>query len=402
MPATPDFRFVALIVPDPQRRHMLAAAIAGSRQAIARELADYPTSGDLSEFARLDCDVAIVDLDSDVEQGLRVIEGICNRNSSTTVMAWSVASNLALIRRAIQAGARDFLTDPIDAETLREAFARISSRRARQEKAPGKLLVFVPSKSGVGVTSVATNFAIALTKESGARVVLVDLDLQMGDAALHLGLTAGCSVSDAMRNPARLDREFLSSLLMRHSSGLAVLGAPETFSHCVFPADEGAGKLFRILREEFDHVVVDSGTCHGHAQEALFEKADRLYLVTELSFPSLRNANRMISFLSARDGDRRLEVILNRFDSRHPGIDEEHARKAMGRAIDWKIPSDETAARHARDKGVPLALSNCPLGQPLVQMAKAACGKPIVAGKRKMSDAFGFFGAKNLAKPLAT
>jgi len=396
MPDNPEpisnFLFVALIVPDPRRRQSLASAIAGSRHAIVREF-DQTIPGDLSAFARLGCDVAIVDLDHDIDQAVRVIESICLRNPSTTVMACSAKSDLALARRAMQAGARDFLSEPVYPDTVKAAFDRISSRRTFKEKVPGKLLVFVPSKRGVGVTSIASNFAISLTRESGARVVIVDMDLQLGDVALGLGLTTSCSVVDALKNPARFDRDFLSSLLVHHNSGLEVLGAPEDYSFGVVPERAAADKVFQVLLQEFDYVVVDAGNCNGAMQESLFELADKLYLVTELSFPSVRNANRMMAYLSTRNGYRNLEVIINRFDTPQGEIGEAHLRKAIGRAADWKIPHGRAAATHARNVGVPLAMESSPVTAALARMAKAACGKPQTVDKP--SRLFGFLDPRN-------
>ena len=142
-------------------------------------------------------------------------------------------------------------------------------------------------------------------------------------------------------------------------------------------------------------MVVDAGTCHSHVQESVFEVADTLYLVTEMTFPALRNAHRMISFLSARDKSRRLEVVLNRFNSRHGSIDEKSATKALGRPINWRIPNGYAAARAAQDSGVPLAMENSPITRALVQMAKAACGKPLSTEKEagKGLQLFRFEGA---------
>lgn len=382
MPGNPDFQSVALIVPDIRRRRSLADAVSGgARHAIIREFGDEPMAGDLSGFARLGCSVAIVDLDHDIDQALSVIEDICLRNPSTTVMACSAKSDLPLARRAMQAGARDFLAEPVFAETIRAAFDRISARRTFQEKAPGKLLVFAPSKRGVGVTSIATNFAVSLARESGARVALVDMDLQLGDVALGLGLTATCSVVDALTNSARLDRDFLSSLVLRHESGIDVLGSPEDYSFGALPDRAACGKVFECLRQEFDYVAVDCGPCNSELHESLFEMADKLYVVTELSFPAVRNAHRMMSYLSSKSAFRNLEVILNRFDAPEGEIAEEHLRKAIGRIPDWKIPHGRSAFINARNKGVPLAAENSPVSIALGRMAKAACGKPQIPEK---------------------
>ena len=391
MPDNPDFQSVALIVPDIRRRRTLADAVSGgSRHAIIREFGDESMAGDLSALARLGCNVAIVDVDHDIDQAVRVIENICQRSPTTTVMACSAKSDLTLARRAMQAGARDFLAEPVFPETVRSAFDRISTRRTVQEKAPGKLLVFASSKRGVGVTSIATNFAVALSRESGARVAIVDTDLQLGDVALGLGLTASCSVVDALRNPNRLDRDFLSSLLMRHTSGVDVLGSPEDYSFGSAPGRAAAEKVFGFLRQEFDYVVVDAGPCNGAVQESLFEMADKLYLVTELSFPAVRNAHRMMSYFSAKSVFRNLEVVLNRFDAPQGEIGEDHLRKAIGRTPDWKVPCGGTAVMQARNKGI--VPEKSPINAALGQMAKGACGKPLTP--QKTSRIFGFLEPK--------
>ena len=253
----------------------------------------------------------------------------------------------------MQAGARELLIEPLLPETVSEALSRAAARRPVIKKAQGKMLVFVPTKGGVGVTTMATNFAMALTAESGARVVVVDMDFQLGEIALGLGMTPAFSVVDALKNGARLDREFLSTILSRHASGLAVLASPEEYDFFHFPIDDGADKLFRILREEFDYVVVDTGTCHGHVQETLFEMADNLYLVTELTFPSLRNAlQRLITYLATHDNGRQLEVVLNRFNLPASGdIDvKPSAVKAMGHQVNWRIPNGYAAALAAQDQ----------------------------------------------------
>jgi pilus assembly protein CpaE len=366
---------VTLIVPNAARRMSLASALAGSRFTIARELDRYPSPDELAELARLACDVVIVDLDADVEQAIGAIESICHGSAPITVMAYCSRNDPLMMRRSMQAGAREFLTDPLLPETVSELHARASGRQPKQASALGKMLLLLPSKGGVGVTTVAVNLALALKRESGAKVVVVDMDFQLGEVALGLGMIPTFSVVDALMNPERLDKEFLATLLLRHNSGLAVLAAAEKFNFFHVPR-EGAHKLFQILREEFDYVVVDAGTSHSHIQETLFDLADTLYVVTELNFPALRNAHRLMSFLATRDQTGVVEVVLNRHNSHDGDIDEKSAVKAMGQPIKWRVPNGYATARAAQNTGVPLA-SGSPVARALTQIARAACGKPL-------------------------
>jgi pilus assembly protein CpaE len=390
---------LALVVPDIKRRRALAMAMAGSRASVVREFSEYPSAGGPDELREMNCDVVVVDLDDDTNRAISLIEDICSHHPSLTVMAISARNDSTLLRRSMHAGAREFLVEPLLPEPVHEAMARAFARRPQQKKAGGKMFVFVPTKGGVGVTTLTANFALALASESGARVAVVDMDFQLGEIALGLGLTATFSVVDALRNIDRLDREFLATLLIRHSSGLSVLASPEDYSFFQLSTHESVTRLFRVLREEFDYVVVDAGACQGHFQEALFEMADRVYIVTELTLPALRNAHRLISYLSAGDGSRRTDVVVNRFNSRNGDIDEASAVKAIGRPIGWRIPNAYAAARAAQDNGVPLAMQNSPITKALVQMARVACGK-LARTEKKAGGAFSFFGSKTLAETV--
>ena len=127
-------------------------------------------------------DVIIVELDTDPEQALDLVEHICG-SSSTTVMVYSTHTDSELLVRCMRAGAREFLTQPIAPNTIAEALVRASVRRPATrpaKKVGGKLLVFLGAKGGSGVTTIASNFAVALAQESRRSTVLVDLDLPFG------------------------------------------------------------------------------------------------------------------------------------------------------------------------------------------------------------------------------
>ncbi|MCU1337816.1 MAG: response regulator receiver protein [Bryobacterales bacterium] len=377
---------IALIVPDSSRRASLARILGGLHLPVLRECPTYPESRYLEELMALDCDVFIVDLDTNVDQALGLIENICSRDAAATVMATSRSNDAGLLIRSMRAGAREFLPEPIVANTITEAVARALARRekSQQKNTVGKILMFAGAKGGSGVTTLATNFAIALTKEDAGKVLIVDMDLQMGEVALGLGFTPQFSILDALKNEERLDTDFLMTMLTRHISGLAVLASPEQYTSFHASAS-GVQKLFNILRHEFAFVVVDAGTTTCGAEETLLDLADTVYLVTEVSIPALRNARRLMSFMAGRDRNPHVEVILNRFNARQIEIDENSATKALARPVDWKIPNDFPSVRTAENTGVPLALKDSPISRVMHKMAVKAAGKPALAEKRSLT-----------------
>jgi pilus assembly protein CpaE len=313
------------------------------------------------------------------------VEHICG-TSSATVMVYSSNTDSELLVRCMRAGAREFLTHPIAPSTIAEALVRASVRRPAAKptkKVGGKLLLFLGAKGGSGVTTIASNFAIALAQESGKNTALVDLDLPFGDAALDLGISGEFSTANALQNFERLDSNFLTKLLIKHSSGLSVLAAPDRYTPSQ-ASDEAVEKLSSVVRQDFDYVVIDAGSKLGSAGRMLLDTATVAYLVTQVSVSELRNSNRLISEFFTSDG-RKLEVVLNRFTPRSLTIDEENITKALTRQVDWKIPNDYPAVRRAHDTATPLVLSDSSISRVIRQMARTACNLPSTDKKKRFS-----------------
>jgi pilus assembly protein CpaE len=382
---------LVLIGPNDERRRAVVKALAGPQARIARELTRYPALDDLAAVVEPDHDVVIIDIDPNPERALDVVENICGRNSAVTVMIYSARADSELLVRCMRAGAREFLTEPVLASSIGEALVRAAVRRdevRRQKKATGKLLVFVGAKGGSGVTTVATNFAVALAKESDSKVAFLDLDLHLGDAALTLGLETKFSALDALENTNRLDSDFLSVLMAKHNSGLAVLAAPDSLS-TFQPSKNAVERLLRVVREDFAYVVVDAGSHSVELYESFFELATTVYLVTQVSIAELRNSNRFISrYFGAVDGEK-LEIVLNRFVARNLEIDEGTITKALTYPPKWKIPNDFPAVRRGQNTGMPIVSEKSQIARALVDMAKSASGSPPDPGKRKKFSLFG-------------
>jgi pilus assembly protein CpaE len=380
---------VALIGPEEQRRRAVANALAGSQANVTREFVSYPDLDDVPQLLEADYDVIIVDLDSDPEHALDLVEHIC-ANSSATVMVYSARADSELLVRCMRAGAREFLCQPIAANTIAEALVRASVRRPTvraPKKAAGKLFIFAGAKGGSGVSTIASNFAILLSQESHKNTLLLDLDLPLGAAALGLGIMTQFSTANALQNINRLDSNFLSKLLTKHSSGLSVLSAPDKYTP-VNASDEAIGKLLAVARQGFDYVVADVGSNIWPTHKSLFEGVAVVYLVTQVSISELRNSNRLISEFFTLPLPK-LEIVLNRFTPNTLGIDEEHITKALTMPATWKIPSDYGTVQRAQNTATPLALGESPIAEVIRKMARTACGLPAVPEKKRRFYLFG-------------
>lgn len=367
---------IALIGPNHERRSEAALALRNYAGGGIRQFSSYPeTANDLPRMLDEQHDTVLVDLDSDPDLALHLVERICTFGKST-VMVYSAQTDSQVLMRCMRAGAREFLAVPFDERLVVEALARAAARRpasgARPSRA-GKLLVFLGAKGGVGVTSMACNFAVALAQNTDRKTLLIDLDLPLGDAALNLGIVSEFSTVNALEAADRLDGAFLNTLLARHNSGLWVLSAPGRFPYYE-PALEALEKLMAVARLEFDSVVVDLGSRATPAGSVLFQDATAVYLVTQAGIPELRNSNRLINQVF-HEGDSRLEIVLNRFDAKLLGVSEEHITKALTRPAQWKIPSDHALLRKMQINATPLVLGDSQVARMIRTMAEAVDGE---------------------------
>jgi pilus assembly protein CpaE len=380
---------VVLISPDEERLRLLRRTMEAQRATIVREFSAYPTYANLNGLLDLECDAVVVETDSELEVAMDLVETICTRKPLATVMVYSSTGNPELMARSMRMGAREFLTGIVPTTVLQDALVRAAARRTLQGKrVSGNTIVFWGAKGGSGVTTIATNFAIALRMETGGEVALLDLNPHLGDVAVLLGITPRFTVSEALKNAKRLDQEFISSLFIEHRSGVAVLAAPDAYDPSLALENRAVGKLIDVVRNKYPHVVVDAGRDVGDAAEAVLQMADTVYVVTQLDIPSLRNAQRLIAYMQ-RAGDRHIELVINRHDPRKEDIDDAQVAKALGLAPKWKIANDYSTAHRTSNAGSPLIHEKSPASAGIRAMARAASGKPVIPEKRKRFSLFG-------------
>jgi pilus assembly protein CpaE len=375
---------IAIISPDERRRNVAVNAVGECQGGQIREFISFPPDvGDVSRMLGINFDVVLVDLDSDPEYALDLVENI-GVIGLATVMVYSAEADPGLLVRCMRAGAREFLTMPIDGLAMAEALVRASALHAPvrpAKKTGGKLLVFLGAKGGSGVTTLACNYAVSLVQESRHKTLLIDFNLPLGDAAINLGIKAQYSTVNALENTSRLDANFLSTLLVQHSSGLFVLAAPTELSSTQV-SDDAIDRLLEIACQNFDYVVADAGSRLDLQHTHLFDESSTLFLVTQVGIPELRNSNRLIAKLST-EGSPKLQIVINRYDPRNQEINEEHITKALTRPADWKIPNNYAAVRKMQNTATPLTDDESPISHAIKQMTRSVCGQPALPEKKK-------------------
>jgi pilus assembly protein CpaE len=366
---------VALLGPDEQRRKVVAGVLSRRPRLQFDEFSSFPPKlEDLPQMLAHAYDVVIIDADSEPDYAVALAENLC-ASGRTYVMAYSAQADMKQAVHFMRAGVREFFTLPLELAEISSALARASSRRAappQEEKRTGKLFVFLGTKGGCGVTTLASNFALALAQESDSNTLLIDLGLPLGDVGINLGIVNEYSIATALQYPARLDANMLSTLVVKHSSGLSVLAAPSDLPDHP-PRKDGIDKLMEVTREIYDFVVVDAGSRLDLMDSALFEESATIFLIAQVGISELRNANRMISKYFAARGET-LQIVLNRYKPSDLLFDDAQISKALTLPAQWKVPDDYAAARRKRETATPMVMIDSAISQIIRLMAKTAAG----------------------------
>src|SRR3954451_11656903 len=193
-------------------------------------------------------DVVLMDINMPDMDGIATTEQLSTTVPTAAVVMMSVQGEADYLRRAMLAGAREFLVKPFSSDELaasirqvhqreRQKFDRVAGSMpqlpapgsvAAPRGTPGKVVTFFSPKGVVGRTTLAVNFAVAARTELDLKVALIDGGLQFGDVGVLLNLNPkNQSIADLSREMAGGgDLETLETTLVDHSTGVRVLMAP--------------------------------------------------------------------------------------------------------------------------------------------------------------------------------
>jgi len=380
---------VAIIDSDAQRRKAAAGALAGDQSLQITEIPTFPNRPeDIPHLLNQNYNVILFNVDCDRDLAFDLTQKL-SADPNAYVMAYSSRSDTKMAVHVMRAGAREFFTTPVDQNEIASAMERATAHyiaTAPKSKADSRLCVFLGTKGGCGVTTLAANFALALAQESEGNTLLIDFGLPLGDAAINLGIKTDYSVASALKLMDRLDGRLLSTLVVKHSSGLSVLASPSEFSDDPTPLDS-IDKLVTVARQAYDYVVIDAGSRIDLLNTSVFDKSAIVYLITQVGISEMLNANRMVSkFFFTRD--QTLQIVLNRYKPSDLLFDERKINEALTRPAQWKVPDDYAAARRTRETSSPIVLLDSAIARAIREMAMDAAG--VLSEKSEKRGFFSF------------
>ncbi len=330
----------------------------------------------------LDPDVVLMDINMPDLDGISATEQIRQKSPHTQVVILSVQGDQNYMRRAMLAGARDFLTKPPMGDELISAVRRggemARSERAKDKQAhltpvvvggralspsgitllEGKVITVYSPKGGTGCTTLAVNLAIALHNED-TRVVLVDANLQFGDVAMFFNEQGKNTILEIAPRVDDLDAETVEEIMVKHeASGIHILAAPQRPEQAEKLTTAQFTAVVNYLRQLYSYVVIDTSSILTDIILSAVDMSDAIVLVTTQDIPAIKNARLFLDLLQTMGVEREhIVFVMNKFDKRI-GITPERVGDNLKQKIVAVIPLDERVVITAVNRGVPFMLDN--------------------------------------------
>ncbi|MGC9346881.1 MAG: AAA family ATPase [Anaerolineae bacterium] len=353
-------------------------------------------------------DVILMDVNLPGMDGIAATSKVVEAVPNVQVIMLSVQGETDYLRRAMMAGARDYLTKPPGSDELLDAIHRAYRLKQKLGTGPlgpapgtsvrsadvqptsalqGKVVTVFSPKGGTGCTTLAVNLAMALKDMLGveSKVCLIDGNLQFGDVSIFMKLQPARTLADLAPHSQDLDPDLLSSVLVTHSSGVQVLVAPSSPEEAeIFKEggveENGANSRFHAILEfvrgEYDYIIVDTAHHVDDVLLAAMDLSDLLLVVTRPVIPEIRGARLFVELLHKLGYEfNKVGLTINGVDNKRMGIQPEAIERAMMPAL-AHVPLDERTALRAANLGEPVMMKG----------ARTALGQGIQGLAEKMHE----------------
>ena len=301
---------------------------------------------------------------------LIIMEGMCHETSKLKVLELfnQQHPDIALVilcenasseflMGAMRSGVKDVLHLPLVMSELQLTVGRIEAKlkKADPMQKRAKVIAFVASKGGSGATFLACNLGYVLAATNEAKVALLDLNLQFGDAALFVSdHVPANTLANVTANISRLDASLLTSSMVQVLPNFGVLAAPEDAEHAQDVKPEHIEALLKLTSAQYDYVIMDIGRALNATSVKALDHADLIFVVLQQTLPFIRDSKRLIHALQSLGYTKdKVHLIINRYE-KGGDIRLEDVEATLGMKVFKTIPNSYEAVSASVNQGVPM------------------------------------------------
>lgn len=364
-------------------------------------------------------DVILMDINMPDMDGITATEAIMTQDPTVQVIIMSVQGETDYLRRAMLAGAREFLTKPIGADDLYKSIRhvhRLAATRPRlaaqgisgdgtpsDNGAQGQIIAVFSPKGGVGTSTIAANLSVALRQLTNKKVALVDGNLIFGDLNVILNLVSTKTIVDLANRIDDLDRDLLNDVLVTHTSQVKVLLAPPNPQTGELVTSDHLRTILELMRREFDYVVVDTQSSFQDRALAVLDMADRIIALMTLEMPCIKNIKLFLEVAELLEYSKeKIMLVLNKADNRM-GFSVKDVQSNIQHEVGLQIANAPLEVTYSINQGVPLVIAKrthqvskdvFTLASRLTNVAKATLSDKTKEGQQpgKSEQSRGLFG----------
>ncbi|SHM42669.1 pilus assembly protein CpaE [Caldanaerovirga acetigignens] len=325
----------------------------------------------VSMAVELKPDVVLMDINMPNLDGIAATEQIAIVAPQTAIIIISIQGEYEYLRKAMAAGAREYLVKPFSAEELANAIRRVHEAQKRRNalianssavnlsnfpvKKKGKIITFFSTKGGVGRTTLSCNLAVMLAQETKKDVALLDFDLESGDVTIMLNISAKMSLADLAKEEENIDIKAVEGFLIPHISGVKVLPAPLSPEQAELITPTHVEQLLKVMKENFDFLIIDASPLYSEINLMVLERSDIVVLVLTQELTSIKHVKTDAEILKKLNCDFKIRFVLNCHDNE--GIKVKDVERALGKPILAVIPADSKTVKNAVNQGIPFVMA---------------------------------------------
>jgi pilus assembly protein CpaE len=299
-------------------------------------------------------DMVLVDATDHEQHKLALLEKLAIQYPQAALVLLATHHSQDLLIAAMRAGVREVLALPLAHQDFQDALDRITHKLQGSIPKEGKVLSFISCKGGSGATFLASNLAYALAVLGHKKTLLIDLNLQFGDAALYLSdAKPTMTLADLCGQMNRLDEGLLESSLIRIAPNFGVLAASDDPDPATEIRPDHIEIILQLARKHYDFILLDIGRQINGVVIRALDGSDGIYPILQQSLPYMRDGRRLLDIFSSLGYRKeKIHLIVNRYDNSSK-LRTTDMERALGNQLAHFIPNNFEITNESINQGVP-------------------------------------------------